>query len=562
MLVLLSNISNDALMSRSGWSFALRAVALCFVCAFCFSGCNSCGGNPQPTLTQQKLVLAIPGEPQTLDPALMTGLSEINLAINIFEGLLRFDPQGGAPLPGVAESFETSANGLVYTFHLRKYRWSNGDRLTALDFTASWKRVLAPATASRYAAQLHCIEGARQFNAGETSDFSKVGVEAVDESTLTVRLVSPTPYFPFLVASPVFMPVHMPTVEKHRERWTRPENIVCNGPFILKEHQLNSVIRLVRNPAYWDAGAVKLDEVRALPIEHDETAFSMYEVGELDWLRSIPFSKLERVRGRTDFHMTTALETVFLRLNVTSPPFDDPKVRKAFALGTDRQTVRDKLLKAGQQPARSFVPPVFTAPTDSASSLEQQGHCGYIPYEGQMYDPAAARKLLAEAGYPDGRQFPEVSLVYSTNENVRFIVELLQWQWKETLGVNVSLLNMERKAYFEAMMALRYGMAYSSWVGDYPDPMTFLGVFTAASGTNRTGWKHAGYDALILAAARETAGAGRADIFCRAEKILVEDECPAVMLYHGANSFLLKSKVRGISPNSMGLYPLRDVSIE
>ncbi len=539
---------------KRGGRLASRVLVLCLVYVLWLAGCGS--------QTSKRLVLAIPGEPQTLDPALMTGLSEINLAVNLFEGLLRFDPGGGAPLPGVAERFEVSPDGLVYTFRLRKCLWSNGDALTAADFAASWKRVLAPATASKYAAQLHCIDGARQFNAGETSDFSKVGVETPDDATLRVRLVSPVPYFPFLVASPVFMPVHKPTVEKHRERWTRPENVVCNGPFMLKEHQLNSVIGLARNHAYWDAAAVKLDEVRVLPIEHDETAFSMYEVGDLDWLRSIPFGKLERVHVRNDFHTTTALETVFLRLNVTAPPFDNLKVRKAFALGTDRQAIRNKLLKAGQQPARSFVPPVFATSPDPAPDTEWLGSCFYVPHEGPTFDPAAARNLLAEAGYPGGQGFPEVSLIYSTNENIRLIVELLQWQWKETLGVKVALLNMERKAYFETMTGLKYGMAYSSWVGDYPDPMTFFGVFASDSGTNRTGWKHARYDALVSSAGKECAAAARADIFRQAEKILVEDECAAVMLYHGANSFLLKEKVRGIFPNALGLYPLRDVAVE
>lgn len=541
---------------------ALRGAGLCLLCILWFVGCGRGDDVRQQAQATKKLVLAIPGEPQTLDPALMTGLSEINLAINLFEGLLRFDPRGGTPLPGVAESFDVSPDGLVYTFHLRKCTWSNGVPLTAADFAAAWKRVLTPATASKYAAQLYCIEGAREFNAGENPDFTKVGIETPNETTLRVRLVSPVPYFPFLVASPVFMPVHMATVEKHRERWTRPENIVCNGPFMLKEHEMNSIIRLVRNPAYWDPDAVKLDEVHVLPIEHDETAFSMYQVNDLHWLRSIPFSKIERVRETPEFHSTTALEIVFLRLNVTAPPFDNPKVRKAFALGTDRQAICDRLLKAGQRPAFSFVPPVFSAPAGSTHDGRGDYPHVYTPFEAHPFDPVAARRLLAEAGYPEGKGFPEVSLIYSTNENIRRIVELLQWQWKQTLGVSVSLLNMERKAYFEAMRGLKYGMAYSSWVGDYPDPMTFMAVFLSDSGTNRTGWKNADYDSLVLSAGKETVPATRADIFRRAEKLLIEDECPVIPLYYGVNSFLLKNNVRGIFPNALGLYPLRDVSVD
>ncbi|MDQ7778248.1 MAG: peptide ABC transporter substrate-binding protein [Planctomycetota bacterium] len=533
-------------------------------CALLILVLVSCGGGTDPSAAaKKKLRFAMPGEPQTLDPALMTGLSEINLATDLFEGLMRFDPKGGDPLPGVAETFEVSPDALVYTFHLRKCAWSDGSPLTARDFVTSWRRVLEPVTASKYAGQLYCIEGARAFNAGEEKDFSKVMIEAVDDATLKVRLHAPTPHFPFLVASPVYAPVHAATVEKFKDRWTLPENIVSNGPFVLKEHRLNSVIRLERNPRYWDTAAVKLDTIEAMPVEHDETAFSMYEVGDLDWLRTIPFSKVERVSQRVDFCCTQALETVFLRLNVSTPPFDDPRVRKAFAAGTDQEAICAKLLKSGQQPARCFVPPVLWRPA-SAPGEEQGASTPDLatPCKGIGFDPSEAKRLLKEAGYPEGHGFPEVTLIYSTSENIRLVVELLQWQWKQNLGVRVSLVNMERKAYFEAMKERRYNLAYSSWVGDYPDPQTFLDVFRSDSGTNRTGWSNAEYDRLVTAAGVELDKEKRRALFAQAERLLVEDECPAVMLYFGSNSFLLNKKVKGVSPNALGLYPLRDAALE
>lgn len=488
---------------------------------------------------------------QTLDPALMTGQPEHRIASAIFEGLSARSPTGSEILPGVAKSWDISGDGLTYTFHLRDCVWSDGSPLTAHDFIYSWKRALDPAMgAAYYAYQLFYICGAEDFNSRKTSDFSRVGVRALDDKTLQVDLKGPTPFFLYLTSFDPLFPIKRDCVEKHGDLWTRPENIVSNGPFLLKEWSTSRRIRLEKNPLYWDRDNVRLNVVDALPTENESTAFNMYMMGEADWVDSagIPLYLIDILKTRPDFHKTTMLVTFFYRFNVTRPPLNDPRIRKAFDLATDKQRIVDKILHAGQVPATTFVPPSMPS---------------YRPPEGLSYNPGEARALLAEAGYPNGKGFPRLSILFNTTEARRQIAVEMQAIWKENLGIHVDLDNQEWGTYLNSESRLDYWISTAGWIADYPDPNTFLDMFVTGGGNNRTGWGNQRYDELIRLAAGERDQAKRMDIFRKAERILVVDEMPIMPVYFQVSINLYNpNRIGGIFPNPLDEHPLKYIYVK
>jgi oligopeptide transport system substrate-binding protein len=485
-------------------------------------------------------------EPETLDPAVMTGQPEGRIADALFEGLTGFDPQTLKPVPGAAERWEISEDGKTYTFHLRECRWSNGDPLTANDFVYSWKRVMTYQPVVDYVYQMFYLENAEAFTKKELVDFSRVGVRALDDRTLEVRLKNPTPYFLDLVSFYTFFPVHQGCVERHGKDWTRPEHIVGNGPFTLDQHRVNDRIRLKKNPNYWDASRVALDEVEITAVDSADTYFNMYEGGELDWIDAPPLNQIPFLKNRPDGRIVPALIVYFYRFNVTRKPFDDPRVRKAFNLALDKRQIVEHVLQAGQIPAVSFVPP---------------GIAGYSPPDGLPYDPEEARRLLAEAGFPEGAGFPKTELLYNTSEQHRDIAVAAQQMWKKNLGVSVELVNQEWKVYLDSVKKLDFQMARAGWIGDYADPNTFLDLFVTGGGNNNTGWSHPEYDRLIRETASAAVPAERMELFRRAEKMLVVDELPILPVYFYVSVNLVRSHVRGWYPNVRDIHPLKHISI-
>ncbi len=488
---------------------------------------------------------------QTLDPALMTGQPEHRIANALFEGLTSRNQTSSDILPGVAKSWDVSEDGLRYTFHLRDCAWSDGSPITAADFLYSWKRALDPATGGAYYAyQLFYVRGAEEFNSGKEKDFSRVGVKAVDEKTLLVELKQPTPFFLYLTSFYTLFPLKRSCVEKYGDLWTRPGNIVSNGPFILKEWIPSVRIRLARNPRYWDRDNVKLNLVDALPTENESTAFDMYMTGEADWVDAagIPLHLIDILKTRPDFHKNTMLVTYFYRFNVTRRPFDDARVRKAFDLAADKRRIVDKILRAGQVPATTFVPPAMPR---------------YLGPEGLAYDPEEARRLLAEAGFPGGKGFPKVSILFNTQEAHRQIATEMQAIWKENLGIHVELDNQEWGTYLNTENSLDYFISRAGWVADYPDPNTFLDLFVTNGGNNRTGWSNKRYDELIAKAAQERDQEKRMEIFREAEKILVVEEMPIMPLYFYVSINMYDAnRIGGILPNPLDEHPLKYVFIK
>ena len=493
-------------------------------------------------------------EPESLDPAIITGQPEFRIVIGLFEGLTRLDPQTARAIPGLAQSWEISPDSLTYTFHLRtNLLWSTGEPITADDVVYSWLRSLNPATASDYAGQLYYLKNAEDYNTGKITDPSRVGVHALDKFTIRAELNHPTAFFLDLCSFPTLYVVPRRTIEKFGDRWLMARPLPSSGPFELACWRLNDKIRLQKNPRYWDAANTQSQIIDLLPVGSPTTSLDLYQNGQADivWDKDlVPVELLDVLLARRDFHAFNFLGTYFIRVNVTHKPFDDPRVRRALALAIDKNRIVKKITRAGEQTASHLVP---------------SGTANYLAPDGLDYNPALAKKLLAEAGYPDGKGFPRFNYIFNAaaggaakmHENIA--IELQQ-MWHDTLGIDMELRQLEWKVYLGAMERLDYDLARSSWIGDYNDPQTFLGMFTSQDGNNRTGWKNKEYDALLAAANDEPDLKKRARIFQQAETLLVRDEPPIIPLYFyvGINYFDT-NKVQGVYENILDDHPLNAI---
>jgi oligopeptide transport system substrate-binding protein len=500
----------------------------------------------QHATDRAELVFLNGAEPETLDPSLITGQPEGRIAGALFEGLTNFDEHGQV-VPGVAEKWDISPDGRVYTFHLRKdSRWSNGDPVTAKDFHDSWQRTLAPDTASEYAYQLYYLHNGEPYNEGKLADFSKVGVVALDDHTLRVTLDNPASFFLGLCATTPLYPVPMPTVQKWGDDWIKPGHMVSNGAYQLDAWRINDRVRMVKNPYYWDAAHVAMKTIDALPIDQANTAFNFYYSGQADLIMDkglVPVSLLDTLRTRPDFHSAPFLGTYYLRYNLTRPAFKDARVRRAFSLVIDKKFIVDKITRGGEVAADSFVPP---------------GAAGYVPPAGMKRDPDEARRLMAEAGYPGGKGFPLVTYLCSQGELNEAIAVELQSMFKQELGVNVTLLRQEWKVYLNSMSNLDYDFGRASWVGDYDDPNTFLDMFVTGGGNNDTGFADPAYDQLIADAGSQVDQQKRFEIFRKAEHILVSEEAPICPIYYYVGiQFYNNGRLGGMAANLLDNHPLQ-----
>lgn len=488
-------------------------------------------------------------EPETLDPALITGQPEGRLAYALFEGLTSFSSEG-KPQPGVAEKWDISADGLVYTFRLRHdARWSNGDQVTAMDFVDSWRRVLQPELAAEYAYQLYYLKNGRAFNEGTLKNFAQVGVRAADSFTLVVTLANPTPFFLEITCIQTLAAVHVRTVRREGDDWIKPEKIVTNGAYQLTSWRINDRIRLTKNPFYWNRDHVAMGTIDVLSTAKPNTALNFYLTGIADVLLDkglAPSALIGDLKKRPDFHAGPFLGDYFVRFNVTRPPLNDARVRRALSLVVDKNLIVEKISRAGEIPANSFVP---------------AGTGGYEPAPGLTRNAEEARRLLAEAGFPNGQGLRPIYYLYKGDSDLdRDIAVELQGMFKRELGVTMLLQAQEWKVYLNSQSSLDYDLSRSSWIGDYPDPNTFLDMFVTGGGNNRTGWSNANYDQLIASAASELDRAKRFDIFRQAEKLLVVDEAAICPLYFYVGiQFYDGTRLGGIETNLLDEHPFKSM---
>lgn len=606
-------------------------------------------------------------DPKTLDPHRATGQPESRIVFELFEGLLRMLPEGQpdpetgmqplTPQPATATSYEISADGKTYTFHLRDSVWTDGTPVTAHDFAWSWQRMLHPATACEYgylisevslateyhnsivkigdrvevelwdrpnetasgdaniqhfprgtilygtlrdivkspapklptdatedqreSAELQWQEswvyevdilnpdadGKLDWETGGTLQrfaasatvvvkdnsiqrthgvmvdfFHFGGAQAIDDHTFEVQLNNSVPYFLNLVAYYPLFPVNQNCIESFgTPMWTKADNIVTNGPYKLTFRRLRDRVRVEKNPDYHNVDSIGMNTIDFVSLESQNTALNMYETGQLQWVNDLPTSVLEELRGRDDFHSAPKLSIYFYKLNHDVPPLDDIRVRQAMSMAIDRRQIVEEVTKAGQQPAYSVVPP---------------GIAGYEGADGLGEDVERAKELLAEAGFPGGRGFPKITLLYNTSETHRPIAEVIQQQLQNNLNIKIELKNMEWGSFTETVQMEDYEMARYGWVGDYPDPNTFLDMWVTDNPQSNTNWSNKDYDRLIKAAGTQQNPEKRMGLLREAETILAR-ELPVIPLYFYTSAEMAKTNIEGFAPSAQDLHPLQ-----
>jgi oligopeptide transport system substrate-binding protein len=527
--------------------FALAILAAC--------GCARRETQAEAARQARTLLVGNGAEPQDLDPHICTAYTDYNVLLALFEGLTCIDERTSQAVPGEAERWEVSGDGLTYTFHLRDgARWSNGDPLTAGDFVYSFRRALSPALASEYAYMLYFIRNAEAYNEGRIRDFDRVGARAVDDRTLEIRLDHPCPFLPAIAAHQSWFPVHRATLEKFgaAERrgtaWTRPENFVGNGAFLLKEWSPNDRIVVVKNPLYWDAAHNRLDSVVFFPNDNIAADEASFRAGQLHITYDLLPDRILHYRSEAPqvLRVDPFLESYFLRFNVTRPPLNDRRVRQALARAIDRAAIARDVLYGSRMPAYALTPP---------------NTAGYTPAARIPTDFDGARRLLAEAGYPGGRNFPPLEVQMNTDAINSKILEAIQQMWRRELGIEVVIVNQDFRVYLDNQRTLAYQISRSRWVGDYDDPSTFLYMFKSDSGNNQTGWSNKAYDRLNDEADRASDPAARYALLQRAEAILLDD-APIAPVYYGARTYLIQPFVRDWEPSLLGIHRYQYVGLD
>jgi len=530
---------------RNGGALRMMTVCWLIVLGVCFLTSGCARHEPPADVT-----IINTAEPETLDPALLTGIPEMRIAIGMFEGLARLDPKTAQPIPGLAQSWDISADEKIYTFHLRtNLLWSTGEPITADDVVYSWIRTLAPTTASDYAGQLFYVKNAEAFNAGKIKDPALVGIHALDKYTVRVELNSSVPFFLDICAMSLAYVVPRQTIEKYGDRWLMAKPLPSSGPYEMVYWRLNDKVRLKKNPRYWDAANTQSDIIDILPIGSPSTAFDLYEQGAVDIIwdkETVPADLLDVLRKRPDVHPFDYLATYWVSINVTRKPFDDPRVRQALALAVDRERIVKKVTRGGERPISQLVP---------------AGTADYTSPPGLDYNPALAKQLLAEAGYPDGKGFPHFEYIFNApaggGDKIHEDIAIeLQQMWRDTLGIHMDLRQVEWKVWLSSTAHLDYDIGRGDWIGDYDDANTFLALFLSNSGNNRTGWKNARYDELVNEANEQTDPKKREELFQRAERILIHDELPIIPLYIYAGINYYHTNVTGIYQNILDDHPL------
>ena len=519
-------------------NLALLLVLIMVVVAF--AGCAPKTSEEDTTVeetttepVEKVLIWNIGSEPKTIDPSLNSASDGADLINQMFEGLMR--EVNGELLPGIATSYTISDDKTVYTFTLRDSKWSDGSALTAYDFEYAWSRVIDPVTASKY-----------------SWIFDETNIEsfrAIDEKTFEVTLSSPAPYFLGLTSFFTFMPLKESAVEQGTDgSWAiNPDMSVVNGPFKLAEYKTGDKVVLVRNENYWQADKVNLDKIEGLMIVDATTALTAYEGGELDIIDNMPSEDMPRLMAEDDtFYIMPQDGVYYYSLNTTVKPLDNVLVRKALSYAIDRSAIVD-ILNGGQMPAVNMVSP---ASRDNEGNIFSEKAGAYVPTDGSGVEEAKA--LLAEAGYPNGEGFPSIEIMYNTSEGHKMIAEIIQEMWKTNLGIDVTLTNQEWAVFQDTRQNGDFQIARSGWLGDYSDPMTYLGMYITGNPNNYARWSNEEYDNLLI----EARNATPADRFANLYKALdiVMESYAYMPIYIYTDAMMVSDQISNWEKTSRGVF--------
>lgn len=529
------------------------------------SGCgSSSSSNGTKSTAEQKLTYNLGADPQTIDPGLNDSVEGGTVCANAFEGLLDLDANE-KPVAGVAEKWEVSKGGTHYKFHLRKNaKWSDGKPVKASDFEYAWKRALDPKTGSSYAYQLYYIKNAEAYNEDTTGAVSAdtVGVKATDDYTLDVDLESPTAYFLSLMAFPTYYPVRKDIVEGHSDWATKPETYVTNGAFTLKDYKLKDSMTFTKNKYYWNASSIKLSTLKYTLLDDETAYFSAFQSGQIDMIESPPTEQTPTLLANKTAKSYPYIGTYYYCFNfdakasaldpAAAKVMQNTKVRQAMSLAIDRASLVKNVVKGGQTPSTTFVPAGVTVDGKDFKNKK---------YSNVKLDAAKAKKLLAEAGYPDGKGFPKIELMYNSMQSHKAIAEAIQDMLKKNLNIDLTLRSEDRKVQNDDLTKHKFVMGRTGWIADYNDPMTFLDLFVTGAGNNNPAYSNPEYDKLVEAAKKETNSTKRTEDLHKAEDILMND-MPVIPLYEYNNIICMKKYVKGVNVSPLGFIFFQGSSIE
>lgn len=525
----------------------IRIIIVVLGCWFALfsSGCSS--------VTRPDTVsYVLEAEPSRLDPAMTTNLAENNTELQIFEGLTRLD-KDNIPQPALAKGWDISPDGKTYTFYLRDgIQWSDGTPITAQDIEFSWKRVINPDIASENAYMMFCIDKAEDYFKKKASS-DEVGIKALDDKTLQVRLTNPTAYFLNLTAFHCYYPVPRRQVEAHPDTWASDaETMVCSGPYKITKWVHSSEITMIKNDKYWDKEAVVLPYILFPISDSQATRLTLVESGQANMTVEPPPADQSRLEAMGLYKVAPYLGIYYYVFNVQKTPFDDVRVRKAFALAIQRQELMQHVVRGQKEAAYAWVPPGMV---DKTTGKDFRAEGGDLIVE----DAEKARKFLQEAGYDNEHPLPEISILFNTSEIHKAIAEAMQAMWKENLGADVQLTNQESKVFMASRSQGDYQLARASWIADYSDPMSFLDVFDDEE--NDAQYHDPVYHEWIQKAKTTNDEALRMQYMHEAEQKLFND-CVIIPIYYTTQPYVVQPYIKGYYWSSLGLVDFKKAYIE
>lgn len=530
---------------------ATAAILAALLLAAVLAGCAQTGGAAAtPTAAPVlNLNVCVGSEPGTIDPQLNATVDGATLINHAFEGLMRLDADGDI-VPAQAAGYTVDDSGTVYTFTLRDdIKWSDGQPVTASDFVYAWRRLMDPTTGAGYSYILEMVKNADEILAGDmTSD--QLGIRAPDDKTVEITLSAPCPYFLEICAFPNTYPVRKDVIEKNGDQWTF-EDYVCNGPYVLTDWSHNSYMLYSKNPEYYNAEAVGPETIKFYLMDDSAAMLTAYRSGELSFIDQVPAGEIPTLKKDGELTVKGVMGVYFSCLNDASKPFDDPNVRKAFSLAVDRNYLVDSVTAGGEIPASALVPDGLS---DVAVGEDFRAVGGaYIDTSAQSYEANCqeARNLLAEAGYPDGEEFPVVEYLYVNDDVSDKIAQALQYMWQDELGVTVTLSARDWSGFMDDVLNGSYQMAGLAWLADFNDPISFLDMWTTGNGNNIARYSNADYDELITRARDSEDRADRIGNMHLAEDALMADMA-MIPLYFNTDPYMIDPGLAGFYTSPLG----------
>ena len=507
------------------------------------------------------IYINVGSEPRSIDPALNNAVDGSIYIQHAFEGLATRD-KNNKIIGGVAESWDISEDGLTYTFHLRENaKWADGQKITADDFVYAWRRAVDPLTAAEYAYQYEPVLNAMDINAGK-KPLESLGVKAIDENTLEVKLATPTAYFIELAAFPTFYPIRKDIIEKYGNDWTlSPDSYLGNGPFILTERRMEDRLVMEKNTNYWNADAIIPQKLVFVLMQNETAAMAGIKEGTIHFANNPPLPDIETLQNEGLMHIAPYIGTYYYCLNWTNKILKDVRIRKALALAIDRNYIVKEVTKAGQIPAAAWVPNGINDMEDAEGDFRKVGGDYYsVKEEDFQKNIEEAKRLLAEAGYPDGKGMPIIEFKSNSGNHIP-IFEAIQQMWKEYLNIDSTVSQEEWATFQNTRLNKEFVVARHGWIGDYNDPMTFLGVFLSYSAQNDGGYSNRDYDNNLKIAMSTTDQKVRMEAMHKAETILMQD-MGLIPIYFYTDPIMVSKKLKGVVYDPLGWHKFLYAELE